>query len=646
MATYSENTFHDRTTNTWHDRTTNTFGTAYVNLYTEVYFNQIYGMALDRYWNQAYALLWPNITRYWVQLWEDQIMQYVIQTWGDAPVIMKIIHQYWWSAPNPTRYWKQEWGNAVGAVKAVHQVWSMLSEVKKYVNQTYSMTDTKVENFVNQTWDLNEYEFVQRFFHQVYSMIGNMQLDPTSDSYQTNTTAGTYDSVNYPVTLTNNDTITETWTVTFTSATEFTVTGSQTGSVGSGDTSTDFAPTNPSTGSPYFTLAAAGWGGTWAVTESLSFVTYRGGNNITFSVTINGQEVFSPNITVELDEERATIDARLQIANPNYFGLCKDENPVVVTIMNTDYHLIIREVSIQSRTHVDIYNLQCQSPVSILSANSTPLMQKEFPSDLASNIVSDLASIAGITVDWQVYHKGLLVDWVIPAGILFANNEKPLAVMRKVTEACGAAIQSLPDGNLEILHEFPDRVPDWDTSVPDYIINNLVNFESLATAKEEKPGYNTVYISDQTTAAKTWTLAEKELSSTKKEVYGWHTPWDETEVVLSHTSTDSNVSITYRGIREPDYPITPDDEGEAVDPELIEIVDGAGSVSKPIYSIVSASYGTNDNLGSITFSEDGNLTTEIKNESLLSIRYKTKYHVWEVTSTNVKDVQCVLDFVE
>ena len=71
----------------------------------------------------------------------------------------------------------------------------------------------------------------------------------------------------------------------------------------------------------------------------------------------------------------------------------------------------------------------------------------------------------------------------------------------------------------------------------------------------------------------------------------------------------------------------------------------AGSVSKPIYSIVSSTYGTNESLGSITFAEDGRITTEIKNESMLSIRYKTKYHVWRVTSTNVKDVQCVLDWV-
>jgi hypothetical protein len=54
----------------------------------------------------------------------------------------------------------------------------------------------------------------------------------------------------------NKGAIYQTWTLTFSSATDYTVAGDTVGPVaGAGNTSTAFAPNNPATGSPYFTLA-------------------------------------------------------------------------------------------------------------------------------------------------------------------------------------------------------------------------------------------------------------------------------------------------------------------------------------------------------------------------------------------------------
>jgi hypothetical protein len=586
-----------------------------------------------------------STVKYVNQTWALLLVNYVHQVYGDTEIVSKYINQFYWDYPSVTRYVHQDYGDYDTSIMYLEQIYSLMGDIRKHYNQTYALTGDIASRFWNQLWDLEGYDFVQTAIHQMYSLVPTPQTNPTVTDPVPVSTGGTYDSTTYPVVVTSGNTVTDTWTITFTDPTNYTVAGTITGSVGTGNISTNLTPTNPVTGQPYFALDADGWGGVWVAGEQLIFDTAIGNVTIVTSITIDGQPVFSPSINIDLDEDRATIDASISITNPAYFSLCKRNNPVVISINATQYHFIIREISTASGVHVDTYALKCQSPVAILQSNSTPLLQKEFESDLASNIVQELADIAGLTVDWQVYHNGQLVDWTIPPGLLFANNEKPLAVMRKITEACGAKIQSKPDGNLEIMHEFPVRVPDWSTATPAYIINNLVRFRSMSSVDQEKSGANTVYVSDQTTAEKTWQLEEEEVSATKKRVLGWHTPWDTTEVVLSHTSTDADVEIVYIGVEEPDYPITPDDEGEDVDPEIIEIVDGEGSVSRPIYEIVTSSYETHDNLGSITFSEDGKITTEIKNETVLSIRYKTKYHVWEVTSPNVNDVQCVLDWV-
>lgn len=77
-----------------------------------------------------------------------------------------------------------------------------------------------------------------------------------------------------PILGDNLGTVEQDWTVTFTTATAFTIVGDQLGSVGSGNTTSDATPGNPlASGKPYFTLPAGFWGGTWAPGDTVTFTT-------------------------------------------------------------------------------------------------------------------------------------------------------------------------------------------------------------------------------------------------------------------------------------------------------------------------------------------------------------------------------------
>lgn len=88
------------------------------------------------------------------------------------------------------------------------------------------------------------------------------------------TAAGTYDETTYPPVLFNDGTVEDDWTITFTNASNFSVSGVHTGSVGTGSVSADLSPINPDTGQPYFTINNLGWGGTWAVGNTVTFTTH------------------------------------------------------------------------------------------------------------------------------------------------------------------------------------------------------------------------------------------------------------------------------------------------------------------------------------------------------------------------------------
>jgi len=86
-------------------------------------------------------------------------------------------------------------------------------------------------------------------------------------------TSGTYDDTTYPLVLHNKGTVQEDWVLSFTSSTNFSVSGGFYGTIGTGSIGSTFAPINPDTGVAYFTLNTAGWGGTWANGDTVSFTT-------------------------------------------------------------------------------------------------------------------------------------------------------------------------------------------------------------------------------------------------------------------------------------------------------------------------------------------------------------------------------------
>lgn len=68
--------------------------------------------------------------------------------------------------------------------------------------------------------------------------------------------------------------IEDSWTLTFDTATNYTVVGSATGSVGSGTVGGDFSPNNSDYTKPYFTIQSSGFSGTFTASDTITFDTH------------------------------------------------------------------------------------------------------------------------------------------------------------------------------------------------------------------------------------------------------------------------------------------------------------------------------------------------------------------------------------
>lgn len=92
--------------------------------------------------------------------------------------------------------------------------------------------------------------------------------------------SGTYDEIGNPIEHDNIGSIQQAWTLTFTSSTNYDLSGDILGAVSSGNVSSDFAPTNPDFGRPYFTLRSAGFGGTFQAADTITFNTFPSSRGI------------------------------------------------------------------------------------------------------------------------------------------------------------------------------------------------------------------------------------------------------------------------------------------------------------------------------------------------------------------------------
>lgn len=108
--------------------------------------------------------------------------------------------------------------------------------------------------------------YTRKFVQQTWNSIWNDE--PTGSAVSAN-----FNDSLYPIQVTNKGAIQERWALIFTDATNFRCVGEYSGQIGTGNVNDDYAPINPVTGLPYFTVKKEGWGAGWVNGNVLRFNT-------------------------------------------------------------------------------------------------------------------------------------------------------------------------------------------------------------------------------------------------------------------------------------------------------------------------------------------------------------------------------------
>lgn len=132
-------------------------------------------------------------------------------------------------------------------------------------------------SWVNNVCTINTVETIVNNYPSSYTYAGVcLTLGDIKTSYSdvVETSAGDGTFVEANMVLGNVGTIEDTWTLTFTSATAYNVSGTLTGALAAGATSGSYAPNNPAVTAPYFTIGTNCWAATWASGDTVVFKTH------------------------------------------------------------------------------------------------------------------------------------------------------------------------------------------------------------------------------------------------------------------------------------------------------------------------------------------------------------------------------------
>ena len=335
--------------------------------------------------------------------------------------------------------------------------------------------------------------------------------------------------------------------------------------------------------------------------------------------TDSGIQLNPFHINVEKEEGKG-FDVSLKTYDENDYEACPFGTPVSVTINSDTYLVLVEERDTVREKPKRMFEITLRSQLFLLDAPYALPISEEL-SGMASSIVRYLvAKEISATVTWS------MVDWYIPATVLVASNQTPLELIQNIVTSGGGVVESDKSGNMICRKKYPVNIPDYETVTPGAYLTDQDSFYSVSTQTLKNPGFNNFFISDQTPTADGLSIETRDVSANTKQVLVFQVPW-EGDVIRLATSGGNHVQVVNNGVRM-----------ETITSELVEIVDGQGKTEHPIYQKVSHSYSETD-LGQVTVSEDGTVSTAIKHNSLILITYVTKYHMFTVMDSEIESVQ-------
>lgn len=348
------------------------------------------------------------------------------------------------------------------------------------------------------------------------------------------------------------------------------------------------------------------------------------GNSSTSTLAVqyieyNGERLELVSVDFKSDIDQYALSATIELASYSDFNkLSAGSEVLLYGVLDKTFTFIVDGYSYDEAYNSGSFKVELLSPTVLLDVPYADLVSGDYVG-MASDICQTLADSVG--VDWQI------IDWYIGDGILSADQESPLSVIKKVVNAVGGRLQSTFDGGLIAVSRYPKSCNIWNIQPTVATIDAGTNVISNSYTYEPGNGYNYFNVKNDSLDESIFRLDVEEVSPFIKTVSVYVYP--DIVPTFSHSGNEATVSVVYDG------------RVETTESDEVEFVNGEGSVDGPLTSVTGS--WRYRNLGSIAFEPTGVLTSSIYGDSLADISYTTFYYKYTISNTVSETVQIIVE---
>lgn len=330
-------------------------------------------------------------------------------------------------------------------------------------------------------------------------------------------------------------------------------------------------------------------------------------------VAINGTTVTVEDAEVSIEEGQFAWTCQITLNDAAHYALFTNGDSFTLTIGGEVYSFLVDSKSL-SRGIDDNGAPQIRASIAGISPSvlfSDPYAEKVTKTwdtaTLAIDVVNEV--LLGESIDWRI------LNWSIPAFRLGVESQSPIDIIKLIVSAPGALLETEPDGSMYVRYTYPKSIQEYAFLTPDQEYSDIDHNFSLDENSQSKKIFNKLRVLDIADDAKKDRVefVQDELNTSIGKLKVFTSPWRQT-VTVESTSLPI-VSSVFVGVETEDLE------------ETVEVLDGKGSVSHPIYQVDALEWLYVDLTG-VVFEVDSSefTTTHATNkESLLKISYKTRY---------------------
>lgn len=310
-----------------------------------------------------------------------------------------------------------------------------------------------------------------------------------------------------------------------------------------------------------------------------------------FYVRLGNSNLDFLSVYISSDEDSPYFQGEITLKDSKDYQRFPRDTPFIVHLLDLDFHFIVDSRKL-SRTIDDEGNLLESCTISGLSplvAFSSPrsmnITKTWNDPTLASVIVEELLG----PVTWN------LIDWVIPAFRLAADNASPLDIATQVVTAVGGLIESQPDGSIVCRHRWPTSITQFETSLPLDVWDETTIFSSSESSTNDEL-INKIRILDaeasyQDRLEYVPNKSGNDTDGMNGVLYAFISPWREGIRIVTTRPSVIRVGTLYEGVRiiadtNPEYPA-----------ETLTFTEGESSTEYPVLQLTELTW-LDENLGS------------------------------------------------